>query len=84
MTESSRFNPVEINSALCEALGLDPSDIKAVTIRLRANHVPTVEVQYGNRYVSEHPDLADALARFELVPTRPPVLHKGGIIPRPA
>jgi len=59
---------VETNIALCKALGLDPSHVKAVTIRLKATDTPRVEVEYGRRYLLDRPDLPDAIARFDLVP----------------
>lgn len=35
---------IAVNLAVCEALGLDPSHVKAVTIRLAAGAAPVVEV----------------------------------------
>lgn len=35
---------IAVNLAVCEALGLDPAHIKAMTIRLAAGAAPVVEV----------------------------------------
>lgn len=63
---------VAINGALCEALGVDPAHVKAITVRLVATHLPTVEIEYGQRFLADHPELNDALARFKLVPADEP------------
>lgn len=66
------MDAVAINGALCKALGLNPEHVKAVTIKLTAADAPKVEVEYSRRYLFEHPELADAIATFELVPIDAP------------
>lgn len=65
-------NVVEVNVALCKALGLEPEHVKAITIRLVAMDAPRVDVEFSRRYVAEHPELAETIAKFELVPVTEP------------
>ena len=36
--------PSDINMAICQALGIDPSNVESVTIKLAAQEAPRIEV----------------------------------------
>jgi hypothetical protein len=54
---------IDLNCDLCRALGVDPKDAVAVTLRLRTDRLPKVTVVY---YVREQ--RSEVTKRFELVP----------------
>lgn len=66
------FDSTGANCSIAEALGLDPTEIKAFTIQVRHGTYPRVTVEYGAKWVEEHP-LAGAFADFELRPVVHPV-----------
>lgn len=57
---------VGTNTELCEALGLDPADVKEVLIRLTTKAPPQVVVTYSARYMERHPELVGVLRQYWL------------------
>jgi hypothetical protein len=46
MDRQEALDAVALNVALCEALGLDASQLQAVTLRIRPGNVPTITACY--------------------------------------
>ena len=60
-------NIVEINTALCESLGIEAGDVKGITVTIAAHTAPTVNVEYSWPWIQEHlPHLSRVVGEFQL------------------
>lgn len=59
----------ELGTLICEKLGLDASEVVAMTVRIETGQPAVIEV---TRYicVSEAHEIAEQMTRYELVPSK--------------
>lgn len=75
-----RSDVAEMNVAICEALGIDPKGIVAMTVQVQKDEVPRITVTYSARYVAEAMEgMSDGtwlgqVWEYQLVPVEPPEL----------
>lgn len=76
----SRVDVAQMNVAICEALGIDPKGIVAMTVQVQKDEVPRITVTYSVRYIREAMDaMSDGtwlgqVWEYQLVPVGEPEL----------
>ena len=73
MTEVARItNPVRQNIEICEALGINPSKVNAVTIELTGHNLPVVIIK-ETLSTDMNRKIASVIRRYRLVQEEPEV-----------
>jgi hypothetical protein len=64
------YSPLDLGSAVCKALGIDPNLTVSADLHIGVGEIPTITVR---RYADSSIDLGVSLEQFELVPREPKV-----------
>ncbi|QKL03867.1 hypothetical protein GEV39_21975 [Pseudomonas sp. NY5710] len=59
----------ELGTLICQTLGLDASEVTAMTVRIEAGEPALIEVT-RSLYLDEAKEIAGQLTRYELIPAQ--------------